>query len=47
MTTTQDIHTPDFLSGDEFSIPTFRLLRQDGTLHDGGEAPSNLSVTRP
>jgi 2-oxoisovalerate dehydrogenase E1 component alpha subunit len=39
MTTTQDIHTPDFLSGDEFSIPTFRLLRQDGTLHDGGEAP--------
>jgi 2-oxoisovalerate dehydrogenase E1 component alpha subunit len=40
MTTTQDIHTPDFLSGDEFSIPTFRLLKQDGTLHDGGEAPS-------
>ncbi|QTF91035.1 thiamine pyrophosphate-dependent dehydrogenase E1 component subunit alpha [Halomonas sp. BM-2019] len=39
MTTTQEIHTPDFLSGDEFSIPTFRLLQQDGTLHEGGEAP--------
>ena len=40
MTTTQDIHAPRFLSGDEFSIPTFRLLRQDGTLHEGGEAPA-------
>ena len=40
MTTTTDIHTPDFLRGDEFSIPTFRLLRQDGTLHEGAEAPA-------
>ncbi len=39
MTTTQDIHSPQFLSGDEFSIPTFRLLKQDGSLYDGAEAP--------
>ncbi len=39
MTTTQDIHSPDFLVGDEFTIPTFRLLRQDGSLCDGAEAP--------
>ncbi|MEQ5802049.1 thiamine pyrophosphate-dependent dehydrogenase E1 component subunit alpha [Halomonas sp. H10-9-1] len=39
MTTTQDIHSPQFLSGDEFSIPTFRLLQQDGTLFEGAEAP--------
>lgn len=39
MTTTQDIHSPDFLVGDEFTIPTFRLLRQDGSLYDGAEAP--------
>ncbi|NAW34805.1 thiamine pyrophosphate-dependent dehydrogenase E1 component subunit alpha [Halomonas alimentaria] len=39
MTTTQDIHSPQFLSGDEFSIPTFRLLTQDGSLYDGAEAP--------
>jgi len=39
MTTTTDIHTPDFLAGDEFSIPTFRLLQQDGTLFDGAVAP--------
>ncbi len=39
MTTTQDIHSPRFLAGDEFSIPTFRLLQQDGTLFEGAEAP--------
>ncbi|TDB05430.1 thiamine pyrophosphate-dependent dehydrogenase E1 component subunit alpha [Halomonas marinisediminis] len=39
MTTTQEIHSPTFLTGDELSIPTFRLLKQDGTLYDGGEAP--------
>lgn len=39
MTTTPDIHEPTFLAGDEFSIPTFRLLKQDGTLHDGAQAP--------
>ena len=39
MTTTQDIHEPTFLAGDEFSIPTFRLLKQDGTLFEGATAP--------
>ncbi|MBB3191890.1 thiamine pyrophosphate-dependent dehydrogenase E1 component subunit alpha [Halomonas cerina] len=39
MTTTADIHEPKFMAGDEFSIPTFRLLTQDGTLHEGAEAP--------
>ena len=39
MTTTADIHEPTFLAGDEFSIPTFRLLKQDGTLHEGAKAP--------
>ncbi len=39
MTTTPDIHEPTFLAGDEFSIPTFRLLKQDGTLHEGARAP--------
>ena len=39
MTTTPDIHEPTFLAGDEFSIPTFRLLKQDGTLHEGAQAP--------
>ncbi len=39
MTTTTDIHSPNFLAGDEFSIPTFRLLQQDGTLFDGAVAP--------
>ncbi|MFG6160344.1 thiamine pyrophosphate-dependent dehydrogenase E1 component subunit alpha [Halomonas sp. 1390] len=39
MTTTPDIHEPTFLAGDEFSIPTFRLLKQDGTLHEGAKAP--------
>ncbi|APE32150.1 3-methyl-2-oxobutanoate dehydrogenase [Halomonas aestuarii] len=39
MTTTPDIHAPTFLAGDEFSIPTFRLLKQDGSLHEGATAP--------
>ncbi|WP_432765402.1 thiamine pyrophosphate-dependent dehydrogenase E1 component subunit alpha [Halomonas pelophila] len=39
MTTTPDIHEPTFLAGDEFSIPTFRLLKQDGTLYEGAKAP--------
>lgn len=39
-TTKQDAtHVPTFLTGDEWHIPTFSLLRQDGTLHDGAEAP--------
>ncbi|GHE22769.1 thiamine pyrophosphate-dependent dehydrogenase E1 component subunit alpha [Halomonas urumqiensis] len=39
MTSQQDIHTPEFLTGDEFSIPTFRLLKQDGSLFEGATAP--------
>jgi 2-oxoisovalerate dehydrogenase E1 component alpha subunit len=39
MTTTYDVHSPSFMTGDEFQIPTFRLLQQDGTLFDGAEAP--------
>ncbi|MFG6177206.1 thiamine pyrophosphate-dependent dehydrogenase E1 component subunit alpha [Halomonas sp. THAF12] len=40
MTTTRDIHAPEFLAGDEFSIPTYRVLTQEGTLHEGAEAPT-------
>ncbi|MCE8031810.1 MAG: thiamine pyrophosphate-dependent dehydrogenase E1 component subunit alpha [Halomonas sp.] len=39
MTTTHDVHSPSFMTGDEFHIPTFRLLQQDGTLFEGAEAP--------
>ncbi|MCE8024635.1 MULTISPECIES: thiamine pyrophosphate-dependent dehydrogenase E1 component subunit alpha [Halomonadaceae] len=39
MTTTYDVHTPSFMTGDEFHIPTFRLLQQDGSLCEGAEAP--------
>ena len=39
MTTTYDVYSPSFMTGDEFQIPTFRLLQQDGTLFDGAEAP--------
>ncbi len=39
MTTTHDIHTPRFMVGDELHIPTFRLLKQDGTLHEDADAP--------
>ncbi|WP_104203456.1 thiamine pyrophosphate-dependent dehydrogenase E1 component subunit alpha [Billgrantia saliphila] len=39
MTTTYDVHAPEFMTGDEFQIPTFRLLQQDGTLFEGAEAP--------
>ncbi|MDX5376971.1 MAG: thiamine pyrophosphate-dependent dehydrogenase E1 component subunit alpha [Halomonas sp.] len=39
MTTTHDVHSPGFMTGDEFHIPTFRLLQQDGTLFEGAEAP--------
>ncbi|RAH38268.1 thiamine pyrophosphate-dependent dehydrogenase E1 component subunit alpha [Halomonas sp. SL1] len=40
MTTTRDIHVPEFLAGDEFSIPTYRVLTQEGTLCEGAEAPT-------
>ncbi|MCE8015219.1 thiamine pyrophosphate-dependent dehydrogenase E1 component subunit alpha [Halomonas sp. MCCC 1A17488] len=39
MTTTHDVYAPSFMTGDEFHIPTFRLLQQDGTLFEGAEAP--------
>lgn len=42
MTTTKkskDVHSPVFTDGAEFSIPTFSLLKQDGTLHKGGKPP--------
>lgn len=42
MTTTipEVMHTPTFTDGDEFRLPTFKLLQQDGTLHEGAEAPT-------
>ncbi|GEN24601.1 thiamine pyrophosphate-dependent dehydrogenase E1 component subunit alpha [Halomonas cupida] len=39
MTTTARTHQPEFLSGNEFSIPTYAVLAQDGSLHDGAEEP--------
>ena len=40
MTTRQGVHTPNFMTGDELDIPTFRLLQQDGALYPGAEAPT-------
>ncbi|SDL74592.1 2-oxoisovalerate dehydrogenase E1 component alpha subunit [Franzmannia pantelleriensis] len=37
---TSSVHAPQFMTGDEWQIPTFALLRQDGTLHTGAEAPA-------
>lgn len=39
-TTSSTVHTPTFTDGDEFRIPTFQLLQQDGTLYEGAKAPS-------
>ncbi|QJQ94377.1 MULTISPECIES: thiamine pyrophosphate-dependent dehydrogenase E1 component subunit alpha [Halomonadaceae] len=41
MTTTPGsaVHSPTFMNGDEFTIPTFMLLAQEGTLYDGAKAP--------
>ncbi|RBW48482.1 thiamine pyrophosphate-dependent dehydrogenase E1 component subunit alpha [Marinobacter sp. F3R11] len=41
MTTTKSrtVYTPVFTDGGEFRIPTFRLLKQDGSLYKGGKAP--------
>ncbi len=33
------VHKPAFTDGAEFSIPTFQLLKQDGTLYKGAKAP--------
>nr|WP_027966940.1 thiamine pyrophosphate-dependent dehydrogenase E1 component subunit alpha [Halomonas halocynthiae] len=40
MTTAHEIHTPDFLSGNDVSIPTYRVLSQAGDLLDGADRPS-------
>lgn len=41
MTTTKSktVYTPGFTDGAEYRIPTFKLLKQDGTLYKGGKAP--------
>lgn len=36
---TQTSYAPDFMTGDEFSIPTFRVLNPEGELHDEAQAP--------
>ncbi|MFC3285215.1 thiamine pyrophosphate-dependent dehydrogenase E1 component subunit alpha [Litchfieldella rifensis] len=38
-TTPEVVYTPTFTDGDEFRIPTFKLLQQDGTLYEGAVAP--------
>ena len=41
MTTTKSktVYTPVFTDGAEYRIPTFKLLKQDGTLYKSGKAP--------
>ncbi|OEY65392.1 thiamine pyrophosphate-dependent dehydrogenase E1 component subunit alpha [Marinobacter sp. X15-166B] len=41
MTTTKSktVYTPAFTDGSEYRIPTFKLLKQDGSLYKGGKAP--------
>lgn len=41
MTTTKSktVYTPGFTDGAEYRIPTFKLLKQDGSLYKGGKAP--------
>lgn len=36
---TQTSYAPDFMTGDEFSIPTFRVLNPEGEFHDEAQAP--------
>lgn len=38
-TTPEAVYTPRFTDGDEFRIPTFKLLQQDGTLYEGADLP--------
>lgn len=33
------VYTPIFTDGSEYRIPTFKLLKQDGSLYKGGKAP--------
>ncbi|MGQ7263717.1 thiamine pyrophosphate-dependent dehydrogenase E1 component subunit alpha [Vreelandella sp. V005] len=37
---TEYVHQPDFMTGDEFSIPTFSLLSPEGELHEGATEPA-------
>lgn len=37
--TPEEIRTPQFTDGDEFRLPTYKLLQEDGTLCEGAEAP--------
>ena len=37
---TEYVHQPDFMTGDEFSIPTFSLLSPEGELHAGASEPA-------
>ena len=41
MTTTKSkvVYNPVFTDGAEFRIPTFKLLKQDGSLYKGAKAP--------
>ncbi|MGO1692596.1 MAG: thiamine pyrophosphate-dependent dehydrogenase E1 component subunit alpha [Marinobacter sp.] len=41
MTTTKSktVYTPVFTDGAEYRVPTFKLLKQDGSLYKGGKAP--------
>jgi 2-oxoisovalerate dehydrogenase E1 component alpha subunit len=36
---TQYVHQPDFMTGDEFTIPTFSLLNPEGELYSGATEP--------
>lgn len=40
MTTMPETYRPDFLAGDEVSIPIYRVLSQDGSLYEGAEGPA-------
>ena len=33
------VHTLEFIRGNEFAIPTYRVLKQDGTLYQGAVLP--------
>nr|WP_297459120.1 thiamine pyrophosphate-dependent dehydrogenase E1 component subunit alpha [uncultured Halomonas sp.] len=33
------VHTPDFMNGDEFRIPVFKLLKQDGSPYKNAKLP--------
>jgi 2-oxoisovalerate dehydrogenase E1 component subunit alpha len=44
-TKARTVHTPTFTDGAEFHIPTFQILKQDGTLYKGAKAPALKKVT--